>query len=266
MMQNKSYKNPKITMRKNWNKFVLFITQNFKYFIGILVVIWLIIWTFYFSKKYIFNWSNDIKSVSVSDEDVYINETIKKTLEDFFIGSNYYVSKLNKRSLLNDFADKNINIINNLTISKQWQNVIVDIDYKAPSAVLSLSGQLWWYASWYFFELDPKFSIFSGNIIINVSTFSGNDISSIFFETKPEALMQQMKNIYAKIAVKDNFWIPSAYKIWITTQDDKLVYFDIKKNIFDQIQKYNFVKDNYKNYAQIKELDVWTIEDSVFIK
>ncbi len=230
------------------------------------VILWIIIASFYLIQKYVFSSNNDIKTIYIKNKEVYINTSITKILEDSLIGRNYFVAKINKMSIMDKFNSQNINIINNLTIDKQWQTGLVNIYYRKPTIVLSLSWQIWWYISWYFFELDPRFSIYSGNIVININIYSWQDISSIFFETRPEALIQQVQNIYSKISVKNNFWIPSAQKIWIITIDDKLVYFDIKKNIFDQVKKFNFVKNNYKNYSQVKEIDVWTIEDYIFIK
>ena len=231
-----------------------------------LVIFLILVWIYIFWKRTIFSDSYKIKTVTVANDNVYINKTIKTTIDDFLIGNNYYIAKLNKYSLLGNLIDKNITIIKDLHIDKKWKDVSVTIDYQSPALVLSMWNTLWWYNSGYFFELSSQYSIYSWNTVVNIKTFSGNDVSAVFFETSPEALMQQINSIYTKIPVKDNFWIPSAYKIWITTEDDKLLYFDVKKNVFEQIKKYEFIKNNYKKYKNIIEMDLWTIDDSIFIK
>ena len=231
-----------------------------------LVIFLILVWIYIFWKRTIFSDSYKIKTVTVANDNVYINKTIKTTIDDFLIGNNYYIAKLNKYSLLGNLIDKNITIIKDLHIDKKWKDVSVTIDYQSPALVLSMWNTLWWYNSGYFFELSSQYSIYSWNTVVNIKTFSGNDVSAVFFETSPEALMQQINSIYTKIPVKDNFWIPSAYKIWITTEDDKLLYFDVKKNVFEQIKKYEFIKNNYKKYNQVKEMDLGTIDDSIFIK
>lgn len=231
-------------------------------FLWILLLIWIYIW----SKKIIFNNANIINNISIQNQDIYINNEIKSTIQDYLSGKNYYIAKINIWWLKTRLHNKWINIVDKIGISKDNKIVKVNISYISPTIVLSMNQKTRGYHSWYFFQIDSSQNISSWNIIINVNMFSWDDISSIFFETKPEALIQQVNNIYSKIQVKNNFWIPAAQKIWITNNDGKIVYFDIKKNIFDQIQKYNFIKDSYIRYDSIKELDLWTIDDSVFIK
>lgn len=266
MIQKKWHRNRRLTIKRKSTKILNSIIANIRYMIWFFVISLIFVWVYIFLVKTIFSDFYKIKTVTISNENIYINKTIKNIIDDFFLGNNYFVSKMNKHILLGNIAEKNINIVNDIFIDRKWQNVIININYQSPSLVLSMWNKLWWCNSGYFFELSSQYSIYSGNKIINVKVFSGDDVSSVFFETTPEALAQQINSIYTKISVKDNFWIPSAYKIGIYTDDDKLLYFDVKKNVFEQIKKYEFIKNNYKKYNQIKEMDLWTIDDSIFIK
>jgi len=227
----------------------------------IFIVFALIYWWFLLLKNSLFNHQYTIKRVLYDSWSIarYDDPYLYKSINTRIKGENYYVVKFYASRVLNDIQSQ-YPMITNISIDYRSSNtVFVRLTFRPIDMVIRnwdvKFGLIW-------STLLPIYSwnkISNGIQILDLPDYlSGTTtLSGLFYRQAATGLVQQIELIYQ--------WFPGLARVeYLPGGERSIVYLDGKKfyinnlsDISNQIRNYQLLKKYYKDYAQLKDIDLW---------
>lgn len=192
-----------------------------------------------------------------------------RRITNWIRGENYYVAKRYDARILEDMQSR-YPMITNIAIDYRSSNtVFVKLEFRPIDMVLrnqerrrALVG-------------ETILPLYSGNKIANSikildmpEYLSGMNIMSwLFYRIPASGLVQQTELLYQ--------WFPGLHHIeYLPWGERSIVFLDGKKyyinNLWDipnQIRNYQLLKKYYKDYAQLEDIDLWSLEkDKIIVR
>lgn len=241
-------------------------------------IIWLIFWlfalvygSFLILKNTIFDTQYTIKNVIYDSWDIqrYNELYMYRLISNWIKGENYHVAKRYKQRVLDDVMSKYPMVIG-LGIEYRGTNtVFVKLTFRSLDLIIRNQDQRFAIIG------DTVLSLCSGNAIANgikildlPEYLSGSKyISWIFYKIPVHELVQQVDMLYE--------WFPNFHHIeYLPWGCRSIVYLEGKKyyinnlwNIPNQIRNYEFLKKYYKEFENLYEVDLGSLErDKVIVK
>lgn len=238
------------------------------------IVFWLfalVYWSFLVLKNTIFDTQYTIKRVVYDSGDVqrYDEPYMYRLITNWIKNENYHVVKRYKHRVLNDLVAK-YPVVTDFGIDYRGTNtVFIKLTFRPLDLVIRNQDQRFAIVG------DTVLPLYSGNNIANgvkildlPEYLSGSKyISGIFFRIPAYELVQQVNMLYE--------WFPNFHHIeYLPWGDRSIVYLDGRKyyinNLWDipnQIRNYELLKKYYKEFAQLSEIDLGSLEkDKVIVR
>ena len=226
---------------------------------------------FYLLKSSIFNHQYTIKRVLYDSWDIawYDEPYLYKRISTWIKGENYYVVKLYKSRILNDItsiypmvSDIAIWYTSSNTVSVKLTFSPIDMVIRNQDVRFALIGTT-------LLQVYSWNKITHGIHILDLPSYlSGmNSLSWLFYRQSASWLVQQISLLYQ--------WFPWLDHIeYLPWWEESIVYLDGKKfyinnggDIGNQIRNYELLKKYYKDYNQLQDIDLWSLEkDKVIVR
>ena len=226
---------------------------------------------FYLLKSSIFNHQYTIKRVLYDSWDIawYDEPYLYKRISTWIKGENYYVVKLYKSRILNDItsiypmvSDIAIWYTSSNTVSVKLTFSPIDMVIRNQDVRFALIGTT-------LLQVYSWNKITHGIHILDLPSYlSGmNSLSGLFYRQSASWLVQQISLLYQ--------WFPWLDHIeYLPWWEESIVYLDGKKfyinnggDIGNQIRNYELLKKYYKDYNQLQDIDLWSLEkDKVIVR
>jgi hypothetical protein len=240
--------------------------------IRIIFILFTLIYAWYFLlKNSIFNHQYTIKRVLYNSWDTsrYDDPYLYKNINTRIKWENYYVANFYKYKILNDIRSRypmisaiDITYISSNTVAIKLTFTPIDMVIRNQDKRFALIGT----------TLLP---IYSWNKMANAikildlpSYLSGIDwLSGLFYRQAATWLIQQVELLYQ--------WFPWLDRIeYLPWWERSIVYLGGKKfyinnggDVENQIRNYQLLKKYYKEYAQLEDIDLWSLEkDKVIVR
>lgn len=157
----------------------------------------------------------------------------------------------------------------------------IDIDGKVPSLYYNLADAFYaqiidkkWNSVYpVYWPLILTWDAYSGSsisipkvqlVVWSSITYSG--IDTMFYGLSADALVKQIQLIHESISgYKELKYIPWSQKWILITKDNQTIYFDLWKNIIEQISKYRLIMWSGSTIWSNTKIDLWTMDDLIFI-
>jgi len=199
----------------------------------------------------------------------YDDPYLYKRINSWIKGENYYVVKLYKTRVLSDIeslypmvTDMAISYVSSNTVFIKLSFKPIDLVIKNQNDRYALIGS----------TLLPIYSwnqIAKGIKYLNLPEYMSGitTLSGLFYRQSATGLVQQVELIYQ--------WFPQMDHVeYLPWGERSIVYSDGKKfyinNLWDipnQIRNYELLKKYYKDYAQLSDIDLWSLEkDKVIVR
>jgi len=237
----------------------------------IFIIFALIYWWFLLLKNSIFNHQYTIKRVLYDSWNIawYDNPYLYKRINTRIKGENYYVVNLYKSRVLNDIkstypmvSDMNIEYTSSNTVFVTLTFVPIDLVIRNENFRYALIGtKLLTIYSW------NKISDWIKILDLPAYMSGTTSLSGIFYRQSATGLVQQVEMIYQ--------WFTGLQRVeYLPWGERSIVYLDGKKfyisnlgDIPNQIRNYQLLKKYYKDYAQLVDIDLWSLEkDKVIVR
>lgn len=262
------------SFKKKVIKFFTFIKKNIRIFLINILVFGIVIGWGVYIYKYFKNPNHDIKNLTITFDEIagiYDQSDIKKNIEDRFLWTNKLSYKW-KNIIWKDVSSK-YNRIEKANMKLSWNTLLVDIKWKLPEFIL-IKDQLVYniatnntYLSTKDLEYYKQRPNHTSKIIyIKWVALTMTWLDGIFYNIGINSFTKQFEIITSTISWYNTLaYIPWGKKAEITMDNNQLLYFDLSKNMFEQVKKYQQAKEQYKNFYKYKIIDLGTIEDQVFL-
>ena len=237
----------------------------------IFIIFALIYWWFLLLKNTLFAHQYTIKRVMYDSWDIarYDEPYMYRRITNWIRGENYYVAKRYDARILEDMQSR-YPMITNIAIDYRSSNtVFVKLEFRPIDMVLRNQEKRWALVG------ETILPLYSGNKMANSikildmpSYLSGMNIMSwLFYRIPASGLVQQTELLYQ--------WFPGLHHIeYLPGWERSIVFLDGKKyyinNLWDipnQIRNYQLLKKYYKDYAQLEDIDLWSLEkDKIIVR
>lgn len=219
----------------------------------------------------IFDTQYTIKRVVYDSGDIqrYDEPYMYRRISDWIKNENYYVVKRYKQRVLDDIQSTYPMVIDFMVTYVSTNTVAVKLTFKPIDLVIkNQTGR--------FAVVDNiMLPIYSGNHIWdNIKSIrlpeylSGSTtVSGIFFRISAKDLAQQIDLLYQWFSWFHSMeYLPGGERTVIYLEGKKL-YINNLWDIQNQIKNHELLKKYYKEYAQLEEIDLWSLEqDKVIVR
>ncbi|MFA7298435.1 MAG: hypothetical protein WC010_02200 [Candidatus Absconditabacterales bacterium] len=237
----------------------------------IFIIFALIYGGFFLLKSSIFNHQYVIKRVLYNSGDIawYDDPYLYKSINTWIKGENYYVVNMYKSKVLADIkktypmiTDINIEYVSSNTVSIKLEFRPIDMVIRNQDVRFALIGS----------TLLP---IYSGNKLaqnIKILDLPGylsgmNLLSGLFYRQSATELTQQIELIAQSFSGLDHIeYLPGGERS-IVFIDGKKLYISNLGDILNQIRNYQLLKKYYKDYSQLQDIDLGSLEkDKIIVR
>jgi len=269
-------KNKYIKINRLKRKVKYFIQNNKFYILWLVFTVFFVFSIIYAYHKFIDNKKNLVKEIYFDKkiaDNINLLKLIKKT-NDVLLWKNTV-----KNKIWNFEYEKN-EIKFNFPFVKEVKIKIIDKDtlkinysFKKPKLIFIWSWTLfavYWkkdmiypfnmnYITW--LNLNIKEKIYLPSYIK-----TDNNLKNIFWKNKSDTIIKYIKKIKTMFPKSKLFYIVWWENIKVITSDNKTIYFSLNKDIKKQISQLSiFAKNKEKLFQQTKIIDVWNLEDGIYI-
>jgi len=231
----------------------------------------LIYWWFFLLKNSIFNHQYTIKRVLYDSWDIawYDEPYLYKRINTWIKGENYYVVKMYGSRVLADIQSL-YPMVTDIGIDYRSTNTVfikltfrpIDMVIRNQEARFALVGSK-------LLQLYTWNKIANGIKILDLPPYlSGmNSLSGLFYRQPATGLIQEVELLYQ--------WFPGLHHIeYLPWWERSIVYLEGKRfyisnqwDIPNQIRNYQLLKKYYKDYNQLEDVDLWSLEkDKVIVR
>ncbi len=226
---------------------------------------------FYLLKSSIFNHQYTIKRVLYDSWDIawYDEPYLYKRISTWIKGENYYVVKLYKSRILNDItsiypmvSDIAIGYTSSNTVSVKLTFRPIDMIIRNQDVRFALIGTT-------LLQVYSWNKITHGIHILDLPAYlSGmNSLSGLFYRQSASWLVQQISLLYQWFLWLDHIEYLPWWEESIVYLDGKKFYINNGGDIGNQIRNYELLKKYYKDYNQLQDIDLWSLEkDKVIVR
>lgn len=237
----------------------------------IFIIFAIIYWWFLLLKSSIFNHQYTIKRVLYDSGDIarYDEPYMYRHITNWIRGENFYVMRIYKSRVLKDIQSQ-YPMITDIGIDYRSSNTVfvklafrpIDMIIRNQDIRFALVGS----------TILPIYSwnkISNGIKILDLPPYlSGmNTLSGLFYRQPATGLVQQIEMLYQ--------WFPGLHHVeYLPWGERSIVYLEGKKfyinnlgDIPNQIRNYQLLKKYYKEYNQLEDIDLWSLEkDKVIVR
>lgn len=237
----------------------------------IFIIFALIYWWFLLLKNSIFNHQYTIKRVLYDSWNIawYDDPYLYKNINMRIKGENYYVVNFYKSRILTDIksiypmiTDMNIEYRSSNTVSVTLVFRPIDMVIRNQDVRFALIGS----------TLLPIYSwnkIANGIKILDMPPYLSwmNSLSWLFYRQPATWLIQQIEFLYQWFSGLDHIEYLPWWERSIVFLDGKKLYISNWGDIANQIRNYQLLKKYYKDYAQLEDIDLWSLEkDKIIVR
>jgi len=237
----------------------------------IFIVFALIYWGFLLLKNSVFNRQYTIKRVlyNSGDIDQYDEPYLYRRITNWLRGENYSIANMYKSRVLEDIQSK-YPMVTDIVIEYNSSNTVsVKLTFRPIDMIIRNQDKLFALVNDVILQLYSWNKISNGIKILDLPPYlSGmNTLSGLFFRQSATWLVQQIELIYQ--------WFPGLHHVeylpWgersIVFLDGKRFYINNLADIQNQIRNYQLLKKYYKDYAQLEDVDLWSLgKDKVIVR
>jgi len=235
----------------------------------IFIVFALIYWWFLLLKNTLFAHQYVIKRVLYDSWDIswYDDPYLYKRINTRIKGENYYVVKMYKSRVLNDIQST-YPIITDIGVDYRSSNtVFVKLMFKPFDMIIRNQDVRFGLIGSTLLQVYSWNKIANGIKILDLPEYlSGmNTLSGLFYRQQATGLVQQTELIYQGFPGLDHVeYLPWGERS-IVYLDGKKFYINNLGDISNQIRNYQLLKKYYKDYAQLSEIDLGSLEKNKVI-
>lgn len=237
----------------------------------IFIIFSLIYGWFLLLKNSIFDHQYTIKRVQYDSWNVawYDEPYMYRRITNWMSGENYYVVNMYKDRILNDLqtkypmiTDMTIEYISSNTVSVELSFRPIDMVIKNQDVRFALIGS----------TILPIYSwnkIAKGIKYLNLPPYlSGmNQLSGLFYRQSATGLIQQIELLYQWFSWLDHIEYLPWWERSIVFFEGKRLYINNGGDIQDQIKNFQLLKKYYKDYKQLEDIDLGSLEnDKVIVR
>lgn len=237
----------------------------------IFIIFALIYWWFFLLKSSIFNHQYVIKRVLYNSGDIawYDDPYLYKSINTWIKWENYYVVNMYKSKVLADIkktypmiTDINIEYVSSNTVSIKLEFRPIDMVIRNQDVRFALIGS----------TLLPIYSWnkLAQNIkILDLPWYLSwmNLLSGLFYRQSATELTQQIELIAQSFSGLDHIEYLPWWERSIVFIDGKKLYISNLGDILNQIRNYQLLKKYYKDYSQLQDIDLWSLEkDKIIVR
>lgn len=200
---------------------------------------------------------------------LYDNPYLYKDIRQALLWENFYLYKRFSKGELLDRLQASFPIVKDLQLFYLDKNTVAaSVRFYDPDIV--------------FYQGDSKYAVFkdSSYLLLPQNTL-GQDVprvalpsyltglqnlDGIFYPIASQDLVQQIKLIQSYFTRPKNIvYLPGAERTLVVTADNKNIYINNLQDIKQQLQKIDRLKQYYPDLAQLKEIDLWSLDASRII-
>lgn len=222
-------------------------------------------------KNSIFDHQYVIKRVMYDSWDIarYDDPYLYKRINTRVKGENYYVANFYKSRILDDIQTK-YPMVTDITIDYKSSNTIfIKLTFRPIALIIRNQENIFWLIGETILPIYTGNKIADGIKILDLPPYlSGlNSLSGFFYRQSATGLVQQVELLYQ--------WFPWLHHIeylpWgersIVYVDGKKFYIDNAWDIVNQIRNYELLKKYYKEFAQLEDIDLWSLgKDKIIVR
>ncbi len=237
----------------------------------IFIVFALIYWGFLLLKNSVFNRQYTIKRVLYNSGDIaqYDEPYLYRRITNRLRGENYSIANMYKSRVLEDIQSR-YPMVTDMNIEYTSSNTVsVKLTFRPIDMIIRNQDKLFALVNDVILPLYSWNKISNGIKILDLPPYlSGmNILSGLFFRQPATWLVQQIEMIYQ--------WFPGLHHVeylpgWersIIFLDGKRFYINNLADIQNQIRNYQLLKKYYKDYAQLEDVDLWSLgKDKVIVR
>lgn len=204
------------------------------------------------------------------------NDSLKKIDDPFLYNDimeklkwkNFVVTRYLWLWKLKSELKKHYQIIDDIKLYKTQDNTVyVDVTFYKPSLIFNNTIKDIWVYKWHFFDISTGSSLYSWEIVINLPEYTKDWIFTWFFfkvsENQLHFQLEQIIKTFWNKYIKTISYIPWAAKTTVVLSDDKKLYFDNDKNVWEQLNKFLTLQKSYIWFNNLREIDLWSIDDII---
>ena len=226
---------------------------------------------FYLLKSSIFNHQYTIKRVLYDSWDIawYDEPYLYKRISTRVKGENYYVVKLYKSRILNDITSI-YPMVSDITIGYTSSNTVsVKLTFRPIDMVIRNQDVRFALIGTTLLQVYSWNKITHGIHILDLPSYlSGmNSLSGLFYRQSSSWLVQQISLLYQWFPWLDHIEYLPWWERSIVYVEGKKFYINNGGDIGNQIRNYQLLKKYYKDYNQLQDIDLWSLEkDKVIVR
>lgn len=259
-----------IWLKRTSKKFFWFLKKRIKAVSIILILIFLWVSFSFIVNNTVLSDVNIIKVIKFNNENLkkvddplLYNDIMTHLKNKNFFMVNYLWIWNFKQEIKNSYE-----VIEDIKLYKTQDNTVyVDIKFYKPSLIFNNTMKKIWVYRWHFFDISTGSSFLTWEIIIDLPDYTKDWVFTWFFfkinENTLKFQVDQIVKTFWKKYIKNVFYIPWAWKIIVTLSDEKKIYFDGSKNVWEQLNKFLMFQNSYLKFNDLKEIDLWSIDDVI---
>jgi len=265
IIKNRRIKLPRINM------FIKFNPKVIKILLIITFFVFLIFALIYIFKKTVFLPENIIQIVNYNQSSInqYDEPYLYKKVSTLIKWQNYYRTKYFNQWKILDQVFKEFPIINDFEINYVKNNVVnVKIFFNKPDLVIKNQDLSFWIYRWYTFQIYSGNTIWSWAQKIYLPGYLSwvNSIDWIFFDITFDDFINKMYSILKNFPEnKRVIYLPWWERTIVEMDESRRIYINNAKDLDLQFKNYALLKKYYSNFANLKEVDLWSLETDKII-
>jgi len=237
----------------------------------IFIIFALIYGGFLLLKNSIFNHQYTIKRVLYDSWDIawYDDPYLYKRINSWIKGENYYVVNFYKSRVLSDIKSLYPMITDINVTYKSSNTVAIKLDFRPIDMVIQNQDVRFALIDNTLLQIYSWNKIAKGiNLLYLPPYLSGmNSLSGLFYRQSATGLVQQISLLYQWFSWLDHIEYLPWWERSIVFLDGKKLYINNLGDIPNQIRNYQLLRKYYKEYAQLNEIDIGSLEkDKVIVR
>lgn len=268
------YQSPsKLILRRSRKRLQLFGSFLRKHFVSVTrFVLWIVIliglislvWNVFTSSK-----------LSISEVEVRVDEVAKiydQKLESYLVKDFSDMSKVMLPWYEMRFRKFYMQLypwIEEMKFATEGRKLIITVVWDEPRMYIIIDNWTFWLLDNTLFRISNKLG--SGVVatieVVSSQVSAQTGFDSLFFRLSPDALSKQVGLVHENISdYQSLLYIPGASKLIMNIKWGSQIYFDLSKNMIEQLDKYRLISWSGNLLSPYSKIDIGTMGDSVFLR
>lgn len=233
-------------------------------FVFIYFIVYLFRSTLFKTDYYIYNVNYSSDSVSKFD-DAALYKIIKTQSQ----WENYYVLKYFKKSEILYLVRQKFPIVSDINFSFSSKNTLdVEVLFDELNFRIIIHDKVFGLYRWYTFMLYSWNSLWRNVTQIELPGYLSwlDNLKGLFFDYSFQDFELYMNTIIQFFGNDFRFvYFPWSGRVWVFNKNWKVVYLNLKKDIKQQLDMYDFLIKYADDFSRFQEIDLWSLDWNMLI-